>query len=43
MKKSNKQCTLGFVTNQKHFSDGIKKLVEHCKKCVDKQGGYVEK
>jgi histone-lysine N-methyltransferase SETMAR len=25
------------------FSDGIKKLVEHCKKCVDKQGDYVEK
>jgi histone-lysine N-methyltransferase SETMAR len=22
------------------FSDGIKKLVEHCIKCVDKQGDY---
>jgi histone-lysine N-methyltransferase SETMAR len=25
------------------FSDGIKKLVERCKKCVGKQGDYVEK
>jgi histone-lysine N-methyltransferase SETMAR len=25
------------------FSDGIKKLVERCKKCVDKQGDFVEK
>jgi hypothetical protein len=29
MKKSDKRCTLGVATNQKHFfSDGIKKLVE---------------
>jgi hypothetical protein len=25
------------------FSDGIKKLVERCKKFVDKQGDYFEK
>jgi histone-lysine N-methyltransferase SETMAR len=25
------------------FCNGIKKLVERCKKCVDKQGDYVEK
>jgi hypothetical protein len=25
------------------LSDGIKKLVERCKKCVDKQGDCVEK
>jgi histone-lysine N-methyltransferase SETMAR len=25
------------------FSDGIKKLVEHCIKCVDKQGDYIKK
>jgi hypothetical protein len=25
------------------FSDGIKKFVERCKKCVDKQGDCVEK
>jgi histone-lysine N-methyltransferase SETMAR len=24
-------------------SDGIKKLIEHCKKCADKQGDYIEK
>ena len=25
------------------FSDGIKKLVQRCKKCIEKQGDYVEK
>jgi hypothetical protein len=25
------------------FCDGIKKLIESCKKCVDKQRDYVEK
>ena len=25
------------------FSDGIKKLVQRCKKCIEKQGDFVEK
>jgi hypothetical protein len=25
------------------FSDGIKKLVQRCEKCVEKKGDYVEK
>jgi hypothetical protein len=25
------------------FSDGIKKLVQRCEKCIEKKGDYVEK
>ena len=34
----------GSLLSQKHFfSDGIKKLVLRWKKCIEKQGDYVEK
>ena len=34
----------GSLLSQKHFcSEGIKKLVQRWKKCIEKQGDYVEK
>jgi histone-lysine N-methyltransferase SETMAR len=40
-----KQATHAWLCDQPEtfFSDGIKKLVEHCNKCLDRQGDYIEK
>ena len=40
-----KRCMRGSLLSQKHFffSEGIKKLVQRWKKCIEKQGDYVEK
>ena len=39
-----KRCVRGSLLSQKHFfPEGIKKLVQRWKKCIEEQGDYVEK
>jgi hypothetical protein len=40
-----KEAVLFWLTAQPKtfFSDGIKKLVQRCEKCIEKKGDYIEK